>query len=252
MWQRADLCDDKLVVLPARGIHHRLLTRVLERDVALGAGGSRRGSALFRHDPLGSTRRSGFRPERGRHAGRIRQRSFRALDARTTRIEFEVPKSDFEILGWTPHYLPLAIPPDPDPQAPHKLRGWYIKGNGVADEEEDDQSGGGQDRKPRHALAHPLIVFSSSFPYTIAHTQQVGSVYVGRQMRKTITYLVGKGYDVLFFDKRGHGYSQRSAHSTFHSRMPAEKFGWSWASMRRPLHSTGVNVTRLYLFRSVV
>jgi hypothetical protein len=27
-------------------------------------------------------------------------------------------------------------------------------------------------------------------------------------MRKTITFLVASGYDVLFFDKRGHGYSE--------------------------------------------
>src|SRR5262249_23414902 len=57
-------------------------------------------------------------------------------------------------------------------------------------------------------VEHPLVIMSAAFPYTIAKTDLVGGIDVGRQMRKAITYLVASGYDVLFFDKRGHGYSQ--------------------------------------------
>ena len=55
---------------------------------------------------------------------------------------------------------------------------------------------------------HPLIILSAGFPYSIAFDQSVGGIAVGRQLRKTVTYLVAQGYDVLFFDKRGHGYSE--------------------------------------------
>jgi hypothetical protein len=36
----------------------------------------------------------------------------------------------------------------------------------------------------------------------------VGGVDVGKQMRKTATYFVAKGFDVLIFDKRGMGFSE--------------------------------------------
>jgi pimeloyl-ACP methyl ester carboxylesterase len=125
---------------------------------------------------------------------------FTSLQSRTARIEFEVPKSDFEKLGWQPAHLSIAIPPDPNPNVPLKLRGWYIKGEGVKAERGDDGRGGG--------IQHPLIIMSSAFPYSISDTGAVGGIKVSRQMRKTITYLVASGYDVLFFDKRGHGYSE--------------------------------------------
>src|SRR5688572_19115641 len=51
---------------------------------------------------------------------------FRILERRTFRIEFEVPKTDFEKLGWQPAFLPVSIPPDLSPAEPLKLRGWYI------------------------------------------------------------------------------------------------------------------------------
>lgn len=131
---------------------------------------------------------------------------FSNLQRRTFRIEFEVPKTDFEVLGWRPTYLPVSVPPDPAPGVPHKLRGWYIKGAGLTtnDDNEDDN---GEPRNDR-SVEHPLIILSSGFPYTIAFNQSVGGIAVGRQLRKTVTYLVAQGYDVLFFDKRGHGYSE--------------------------------------------
>jgi pimeloyl-ACP methyl ester carboxylesterase len=129
---------------------------------------------------------------------------FSSLDARTTRIEFEVPKTDFERLGWTATHVPLSIPADPNPDVPLKLRGWYIKGDGVSAHDEGDSDADGAEGR----VEHPLIVFSSGFPYSIAFDAPVGGVEVGRQMRKTITYLVAKGFDVLFFDKRSHGYSE--------------------------------------------
>jgi pimeloyl-ACP methyl ester carboxylesterase len=119
---------------------------------------------------------------------------FASLVARALRVEFEVPKTDFQRLGWTPELLPGAsIPPDPAPEAPVRLRGWYIKGDGITD--------GG-------SVESPLIIMSSAFPYTVAYDRLVGSMDVGRQMRKTVTYFVAQGFDVLFFDKRGHGYSE--------------------------------------------
>jgi pimeloyl-ACP methyl ester carboxylesterase len=121
---------------------------------------------------------------------------FRSLQSRTARIEFEVPKTDFEKLGWQAAHLPITIPPDPNPNVPHKLRGWYIKGDGISNQE-------GQSN-----IEHPLIIVSSGFPFSIAYTSAYGAIDIGRQMRKTITYLVASGHDVLFFDKRGHGYSQ--------------------------------------------
>lgn len=130
---------------------------------------------------------------------------FSSLQGRTVRIEFEVPKTDFEVLGWLPTYLPVQLPPDPAPMVPHKLRGWYIKGDGLT---RDDGDGDDGDRREDPSMEHPLIILSSGFPYAIAFDQSVGGIAVGRQLRKTVTYLVAKGYDVLFFDKRGHGYSE--------------------------------------------
>ena len=127
---------------------------------------------------------------------------FSTLDERTYRIEFEVPKSDFEILGWTPAWIPVAIPPDPQPSVPLKLRGWYIKGDGVTPDEAERHERSGR------TLEHPLIIISSGFPYSLAFDQPVGAISVGEQMRKTVTWFVANGYDVLFFDKRGHGYSE--------------------------------------------
>jgi len=141
---------------------------------------------------------------------------FSSLARRTTRMEFEVPKTDFEKLGWRPIYLPMSIPPDPNPNVPLKLRGWYIKGDGVTRDGNGDADRKNADRKDADrrdakkgsGVEHPLVVMSAAFPYTIAKTDLVGGINVGRQMRKTITYLIASGYDVLFFDKRGHGYSQ--------------------------------------------
>jgi pimeloyl-ACP methyl ester carboxylesterase len=130
---------------------------------------------------------------------------FSILDRRTTRIEFEVPKTDLETLGWFPAFGPGAIPPDPAPRTPLELRGWYVKGDGLTGRE----MAGDDDRIGRdHHVEHPLIVLSSGFPYSIAFDETVGGIAVGSQIRKTVTYLVSQGYYVLFFDKRGHGYSE--------------------------------------------
>jgi hypothetical protein len=126
---------------------------------------------------------------------------FSSLDERTTRIEFEVPKTDFEKMGWVPTYVPITVPPDANPDVPLKLRGWYIRGDGVS------AYNNGDSRAKGH-VEHPLFILSAGFPYSIAHDQPVGGVDVGRQMRKTVTYLVAKGFDVLFFDKRAIGYSE--------------------------------------------
>ena len=131
---------------------------------------------------------------------------FRSLAARTARVEFEVPKTDFQRFGWVPANLPMSIPPDPAPEMPLRLRGWYIKGDGVA--RNDRETVGPQAGRRDSSVEHPLVILSSGFPYSIAYDRLVGGIDVGRQMRKTITYLVAQGFDVLFFDKRGHGYSE--------------------------------------------
>lgn len=131
---------------------------------------------------------------------------FSSLDRRTTRIEFEVPKTDLETLGWFPAFVSGGIPPDPAPRTPLKLRGWYIKGDGIT--EPDALGGDDRARREDGRVEHPLIVLSSGFPYSIAFDETVGGIAVGRQIRKTVTYLVSQGYDVLFFDKRGHGHSE--------------------------------------------
>lgn len=131
---------------------------------------------------------------------------FSNLQRRTFRIEFEVPKTDFEVLGWRPTDLPFSIPADFAPAVPHKLRGWYIKGDGLTRNGGNAAENG--DTRDSRPVQHPLILVSSGFPYTIAFNQSVGGIAVGRQLRKTVTYLVAQGYDVLFFDKRGHGYSE--------------------------------------------
>ena len=130
---------------------------------------------------------------------------FSTLEERTVRIEFEVPKTDLETLGWQPKYLPLSLPPAPAPKVPHKLRGWYIKGDGLTT---NDNGGGDGELMDGRPVEHPLIILSAGFPYSIAFDQSAGGIAVGRQLRKTVTYLVAQGYDVLFFDKRGHGYSE--------------------------------------------
>jgi len=131
---------------------------------------------------------------------------FSNLQRRTFRIEFEVPKTDFELLGWRPTYLPFSVPPDSAPGVPHKLRGWYIKGDGLTGN--DDNKADNRDHRNDRSVEHPLIILSSGFPYSIAFNQPVGGIAVGKQLRKTVTYLVAQGFDVLFFDKRGHGYSE--------------------------------------------
>ena len=127
---------------------------------------------------------------------------FSTLDERTYRIEFEVPKTDFELLGWAPAWIPVSIPPDPQPSVPLKLRGWYIKGDGVKPDDGETQGHPGQ------LLERPLIIMSTGFPYSIALDQPIGGIFVGQQVRKTVTWFVANGYDVLLFDKRGHGYSE--------------------------------------------
>jgi pimeloyl-ACP methyl ester carboxylesterase len=124
---------------------------------------------------------------------------FRILASRTARVEFEVPKTDFQKLGWVPAHLPVTIGADPAPRTPLRLRGWYIKGDGVTRNDRD---------RDHPSVEHPLVIVSSGFPYSIAYDRIVGRIDVGRQMRKTVTYLVAQGFDVLFFDKRGHGYSE--------------------------------------------
>jgi pimeloyl-ACP methyl ester carboxylesterase len=131
---------------------------------------------------------------------------FSSLSPRTARVEFEVPKTDFEKLGWVARHLPVSVEPDPAPETPLRLRGWYIKGDGVARSENEIISSGFA--QGRASLEHPLVILSSGFPYSIAYDQLVGGIDVGRQLRKTVTYLVAQGFDVLFFDKRGHGYSE--------------------------------------------
>ncbi len=135
---------------------------------------------------------------------------FSHLQCRTYRIEFEVPKTDFEIMGWNPSYLNVSYPPDPKPKVPHKLRGWYIKGDGLTanNENEEENINEIKFKTNGYSTIHPLIIISSGFPYSIAFDQLVGGINVGKQIRKTITYLVAKGFDVLYFDKRGHGYSE--------------------------------------------
>jgi hypothetical protein len=127
---------------------------------------------------------------------------FSSLEPRTTRIEFEVPKSDFERLGWQPEHLPIVVPPDPDPDSPWKLRGWYIRADGIP---ADEQRAG---RSFERTRLHPLVIVSTGFPYSMAADYLVGAINPGEQARKTITYLVASGFDVLIFDKRGHGFSE--------------------------------------------
>jgi pimeloyl-ACP methyl ester carboxylesterase len=131
---------------------------------------------------------------------------FSSLDSRTTRIEFEVPKTDFEKLGWTATHLPISVPPDPEPDVPWKLRGWYIKGDGISNEDDQGESDAADDDDDN--IVHPLIILSPGFPYSIAYDLFVGGIDVGCQMRKAATYFVARGFDVLIFDKRGIGYSE--------------------------------------------
>ena len=133
---------------------------------------------------------------------------FNSLENRTTRIEFEVPKTDFEKIGWTPIYLPVVIPPDPQPDVPLKLRGWYISGDGVTMNNKDRPEHYRGPIRDGHDVQHPLLIMSTGFPYSIAFDNLVGAVDVGTQVRKTITYFVAQGFDVLIFDKRGHGFSE--------------------------------------------
>ena len=101
-----------------------------------------------------------------------------SLDSRTTRIELEVPKTDLEKLGWDPTYFPNSIRPDPDSDVPLKLRGCYIKGDGLLAACNEGNPDDNDD------LVHPLIILSSGFQYSISYDQLVGGIDVWRQMRK--------------------------------------------------------------------
>jgi pimeloyl-ACP methyl ester carboxylesterase len=133
---------------------------------------------------------------------------FGNLESRTTRIEFEVPKTDFEKIGWTPTYLPIVVPPDPQPEVPLRLRGWYIKGDGLTMNKDDRPEQQELPTPHGYGVQHPLMIMSTGFPYSIAFDSLVGAIDVGTQVRKTITYFVAQGFDVLIFDKRGHGFSE--------------------------------------------
>ena len=43
--------------------------------------------------------------------------------------------------------MPLVIPPDASPNVPVKLRGWYIKGDGVSENDTDDTQNAGNDKR---------------------------------------------------------------------------------------------------------
>jgi pimeloyl-ACP methyl ester carboxylesterase len=131
---------------------------------------------------------------------------FAALDARTYRVEFSVPKTAFQIGGYNPviDWAILGLPPlsppippavaDPNGDGKVQLRGWYIKGDGVSNR-------------------HPLVFYMLGYWSCLEDTAGVPSNgnplgKYGEEKRKLIAYFVAQGFDVLALDMRGKGYSE--------------------------------------------
>jgi len=97
--------------------------------------------------------------------------------------------------GAYPYYVPYPIVPpgvidyifNMLPQIPRKVkvRGWYIQGDGL----KDNDTG---------VLHHPVIFYVPGITRAIAHPEN----------RFIAAYLVSQGFDVLMMDKRGHGFSE--------------------------------------------
>jgi hypothetical protein len=85
-----------------------------------------------------------------------------------------------------------ALPSPPYPPYPFlqpvKLRGWYIKGDGVEGE-------------------HPLVIMQTGAFCSIA-SKRGDPMKFGPFFRNVCAAFVAEGFDVLFFDKRGHGFSE--------------------------------------------
>ncbi len=91
-------------------------------------------------------------------------------------------------VGIDPTYkLPVVAPADPVDS--YKLRGWFIRGDGITDES-------GTVRKP-------LIIYSHGWSKSTTGMDDVCKNY-----RKHIHDLVMLGYSVLFYDQEGHGVSE--------------------------------------------
>jgi hypothetical protein len=124
-----------------------------------------------------------------------------AAEDRTYTFEYTVPAEPYERIN---HAI----------SAPVKLRGWYLKGDGIANR-----------RGRRHALAifvggrtvettaaqhpaDPLYTRSESGAYTaVAYPARQTEKWGMRQWRQYLHKLHQAGFDVLSFDKRGHGIS---------------------------------------------
>lgn len=124
-----------------------------------------------------------------------------ALDARTTTVEFTAPPDAFERLHRNDH-------------RPVKLRGWYVRGDGALIGGRRQRAlvimtGGGGARIA--AIEDPVDSLYRSEADGTSHLNSFPNATTGSPgqvaWRKIATDLVGAGYDVLIYDRRGVGMS---------------------------------------------
>jgi hypothetical protein len=127
------------------------------------------------------------------------------VEQNTYTVEFTVPRGYYERVQ-----LKLS--------APVKLRGWFIKGNGVSAAKGKIGhalviffDGGGQQFGAIQHPDAPLVLFNAttkqikgvSYPNKDFQTEQLAR----RELRQYLYNFNQAGFDVLIVDKRGHGYS---------------------------------------------
>ena len=170
---------------PVKGFSDRKLIRMWKQEVRTAEGGDP--DAIFRVNYVRalflwfSKTYVGYPDEKISHLREvIRPKNhtdevFQTFEDRTYLVEITVPQRP---IAATLNALELYT--NGDPNADVKLRGWYIKGDGVGGE-------------------HPLIIY------------QCGSANWGLRLINIFVPLVIEGFDVLFLDHRGHGWSEGSA-----------------------------------------
>lgn len=135
-----------------------------------------------------------------------------AAEKRTTTVEFTVPAERFDV----EHGHPAAV----------KLRGWYLAGKGVADRRGERRRSlviliGGRtiETTTTQDPKDPLYVRTGDGRWANADYPQKGSLtesWGGPAWRSYLRSLNEAGFDVLTFDKRGHGISGgRTPDNTF-------------------------------------
>jgi pimeloyl-ACP methyl ester carboxylesterase len=123
-------------------------------------------------------------------------------DAQTYVVEFTVPRDSYEI-----RHLKL--------EGEIKLRGWYIKGSGISDDNGQrkralvimNNGGGGEVTAIDNPKTPPFTIDAAKGAYTPAKSDGLSEEPGMRHWRGFLRTLNAAGFDVLITDRRGNGIS---------------------------------------------